>query len=68
MKYEQPKEPQLLQIMIDTFTNAYPKMAFGMPNYKMEPFQNLDASIVHGVSQESIKDVMSGRKIIHGKV
>ena len=42
-------------------------MAFGMPNYKMEPFQNLDASIVHGVSQKSSKSVTSRRKIIHGK-
>jgi hypothetical protein len=54
--------------MIDTFTNAYPKIAFGMPNYKMEPFQNLDASIVHKASQESSKAVTSRRKIVHGKV
>ena len=65
--WKQPKDPQLLQVMIDTFTNAYPKMAFGMPNYKMEPFQNLDASSVHGVSQKSSKSVTSRRKIIHGK-
>ena len=45
--WKQPKDPQLLQVMIDTFTNAYPKMVFGLPNYKMEPFQNIGASIVH---------------------
>ena len=45
--WRQPKDPQLLQVMIDTFTNAYPKMVFGLPNYKMEPFQNIGASIVH---------------------
>ena len=39
--WKQPKDPQLLQVMIDTFTNAYPKMVFGLPNYKMEPFKNL---------------------------
>jgi acetolactate synthase-1/2/3 large subunit len=39
--WRQPKDPQLLQVMIDTFTNAYPKMVFGLPNYKMEPFKNL---------------------------
>ena len=45
--WKRPKDPQLLQVMIDTFTNAYPKMVFGLPNYKMEPFQNIGASIVH---------------------
>ena len=35
--WRQPKDPQLLQVMIDTFTNAYPKMAFGKPSYEMEP-------------------------------
>ena len=35
--WRQPKDPQLLQVMIDTFTNAYPKMVFGKPSYEMEP-------------------------------
>jgi len=32
------KAPFLLQVMIDTFTNAYPKIAFGRPITEMEPF------------------------------
>ena len=51
--WKRPKEPQLLQVMIDTFTNAYPKIAFGLPNYKMEPFQNLDVPIVHRLPKKS---------------
>jgi len=35
--WKKPDEPQLLQVMIDTFTNAYPKIAFGKPHYEMEP-------------------------------
>ena len=35
--WDKPDEPQLLQVMIDTFTNAYPKIAFGKPHYEMEP-------------------------------
>ena len=35
--WHKPDEPQLLQVMIDTFTNAYPKIAFGKPHYEMEP-------------------------------
>jgi acetolactate synthase-1/2/3 large subunit len=35
--WKEPKTPQLLQVMIDTFTNAYPKIAFGKPHYEMEP-------------------------------
>ncbi len=35
--WKTPKEPQLLQVMINTFTNAYPKIAFGKPHYEMEP-------------------------------
>lgn len=31
-------KPQLLQVMIDPQTNAYPKIAFGMPITEMEPF------------------------------
>lgn len=30
-------KPQLLQVYIDTYTNAYPKMAFGRPITEMEP-------------------------------
>jgi acetolactate synthase-1/2/3 large subunit len=32
------KKPQLLQVNIDTFTNSYPKLAFGKPITEMEPF------------------------------
>jgi acetolactate synthase-1/2/3 large subunit len=31
------KEPFLLQVMIDTFTNVFPKIAFGLPITEMEP-------------------------------
>jgi acetolactate synthase-1/2/3 large subunit len=31
-------EPALLQVMIDTYANAYPKIAFGRPITEMEPF------------------------------
>ena len=31
-------EPALLQVMVDTYANAYPKIAFGRPNTEMEPF------------------------------
>ena len=30
-------EPVLLQVMIDTFTNALPKIGFGKHNYDMDP-------------------------------
>jgi acetolactate synthase-1/2/3 large subunit len=30
--------PALLQVMIDTYSNAYPKIAFGRPITEMEPF------------------------------
>ncbi|MEY4530062.1 MAG: acetolactate synthase, large subunit [Deinococcota bacterium] len=33
----EPNKPQLLQIMIDTNTNVYPKIAFGQPITGMEP-------------------------------
>lgn len=33
-----PKAPFILQVMIDTFTNVYPKNAFGRPITEMEPF------------------------------
>jgi len=33
-----PREPFLLQVIIDTFTNVFPKIAFGLPITEMEPF------------------------------
>jgi len=36
--WEAPEEPALLQVMVDTFANAYPKIAFGRPITDMEPF------------------------------
>ena len=36
--WRNPDEPSLLQINIDTYTNAYPKTAFGKPITEMEPF------------------------------
>lgn len=36
--WSEPTKPALLQIIIDTFANAYPKIAFGSPNTEMEPF------------------------------
>jgi acetolactate synthase-1/2/3 large subunit len=35
-------EPALLQVMIDTYANAYPKIAFGSPMTEMEPFATPD--------------------------
>lgn len=35
--WERPDQPFLLEVMIDTFTNAYPKMAYGRPLSEMEP-------------------------------
>jgi len=32
-----PDKPGLLQVMIDTYANAYPKLAFGRPMTEMEP-------------------------------
>ena len=32
-----PNKPGLLQVMIDTYANAYPKLAFGRPMTEMEP-------------------------------
>ena len=32
-----PDAPALLQVMIDTYANAYPKLAFGRPMTEMEP-------------------------------
>lgn len=36
--WRDPDQPALLQVMVDTFANAYPKIAFGRPNTEMEPF------------------------------
>jgi acetolactate synthase-1/2/3 large subunit len=33
-----PEAPYLLDVAIDTFANAYPKIAFGRPMTEMEPF------------------------------
>ena len=33
-----PRQPQLLQVMIDSFVNSYPKVAFGKAVNEMEPF------------------------------
>lgn len=35
--WKHPEQPYLLQVMIDTFANAYPKLAFGRPITEMEP-------------------------------
>ena len=31
-------DPYLIDVKIDTFANAYPKMAFGLPMSEMEPY------------------------------
>ena len=36
--WEDPAQPALLQVMVDTYANAYPKIAFGRPITEMEPF------------------------------
>jgi acetolactate synthase I/II/III large subunit len=36
--WEHPDQPALLQLMVDTYANAYPKIAFGRPVTEMEPF------------------------------
>jgi acetolactate synthase-1/2/3 large subunit len=36
--WQAPEQPALLQVMVDTFANAYPKIAFGKPISEMEPF------------------------------
>ena len=36
--WRDPSKPQLLQVMVDTYANAYPKIAFGRPLTEMEPF------------------------------
>ena len=36
--WRDPREPFLLQVMVNTFANAYPKLAFGRSMTEMEPF------------------------------
>ena len=36
--WRDPSGPALLQVMVDTYANAYPKIAFGRPITEMEPF------------------------------
>ncbi len=36
--WRDPSSPALLQVMVDTYANVYPKMAFGRPITEMEPF------------------------------
>ena len=36
--WHDPLQPYLLEVMVDTYTNVYPKMAFGKPISEMEPF------------------------------
>jgi acetolactate synthase I/II/III large subunit len=36
--WESPSQPALLQVMVNTFANALPKIAFGRPITEMEPF------------------------------
>ena len=35
--WSDPASPALIDVMIDTFTNVYPKIAFGRPLTEMEP-------------------------------
>ena len=36
--WEDPSKPSLLEVKIDTYANAYPKIAFGKPMTEMEPY------------------------------
>ena len=36
--WQDPKESVLMQVMLDPYTNVYPKIAFGRPITDMEPF------------------------------
>lgn len=43
LMWADPTKPFLLQVMIDSYANAYPKIAFGKPMTEMEPdFKPLD--------------------------
>jgi len=35
--WHNPREPVLIQVMIDPLLNVYPKIAFGRPITEMEP-------------------------------
>ena len=35
--WSDPSSPALLEVAIDTYTNVYPKIAFGLPLTEMEP-------------------------------
>ena len=39
--WEDINKPMLLQVMINTFVNALPKITFGKPNYEMDPKKNI---------------------------
>jgi acetolactate synthase-1/2/3 large subunit len=41
--WERPDDPALLEVRINTFANAYPKIAFGKPISEMEPLSKPDA-------------------------
>jgi acetolactate synthase-1/2/3 large subunit len=36
--WSEPEAPMLLDVIVDTYANAYPKIAFGHPITEMEPF------------------------------
>lgn len=36
--WQNPKQPALMQVMLDPLVNVYPKIAFGRPITEMEPF------------------------------
>jgi acetolactate synthase-1/2/3 large subunit len=36
--WQEPEKPALIQVMLDPYTNIYPKVAFGKPITEMEPF------------------------------
>lgn len=38
--WRDPAEPYLLEVIVDTFANVYPKLAFGRPITEMEPFSD----------------------------
>ncbi len=41
--WERPDDPALLEVRINTFVNAYPKIAFGKPISEMEPLARPEA-------------------------
>ena len=40
-----PSRPMLLEVMVNTYTNAYPKISFGQPNYEMYPKKNINTML-----------------------